>query len=612
MFIECVKNNGKPYLRLVRSVVTTSKKDPSKRYPYKKIEKSIGPLEKFDDGKPDYLKRLKQSFVDGKPLIKELEPFVGKSVVNEGASDMQLFKPGGAFIDLKCAAALILDKIFADVGLKALCAEIKHRDHIPFDLDGWLRLALFGRLLNPASKIATAKQAESYIYPLLGEENFSEYHVYDLLDALYENRQRILTRLNNKLTTEINRDTSILYYDVTNFFFEIDEPDPDVTDPNGDIVKKGLRKVGVSKENRKTPIVQMSLFLDNSGIPVGMEMFPGNTLDHLTAVPGFNNVLKPLNLKSRFIYIADRGICTGPIMCALTDAGNGYIISKSIRKSRDEFRSWILNQDDYTEISDNFKYKSKVIEVRVKDRDGNIRTIKQKSVVYWSRGFYERERAAHKSFLEFLDKLIKSPNSFRVTASQYYGLRRFLDKTVKNIKTGETINSSALRSQIDLKKVEEFTDLMGYYQIRTSEIDMPCTEIIDKYHGLNRIENQFAEMKGTLETRPIYVRTAEHIHAHLLLCTIALIMMRLIQRKITKAFPPAPDDKRQWTYGMSGQRIKEALQKFEVERTGDKIYRFRKPGDDLITILKAWGIELEERLYTQGELLRLKNSLSAF
>lgn len=121
-------------------------------------------------------------------------------------------------------------------------------------------------------------------------------------------------------------------------------------------------------------------------------------------------------------------------------------------------------------------------------------------------------------------------------------MKKFISKDVVNKETGEVLDSRKLLAMIDEKKLEEVTALMGYYQIRTSELDMDDREIIDKYHGLSKIENQFKELKRPLETRPVYVKTKEHIHAHLLICMIALTMIRLIQRKYMQKNPPAQND----------------------------------------------------------------------
>lgn len=613
MFIECYQNNGIPYLRLVRSVRRPMKKDPSKMSSYKVTELSIGPLSRFDDGQPDYVQRLKQSFKEGHPLIESLqkycqEPSVPKA--NGTAAGTDLFT--SSFAHPRYCAQFLLDRIFQELGLAALFNSIKHDSKIQYPLTDYVRLMVFGRILSPASKIATVSQNGDYLRPIVREDSY-RYHVYDTLSVIYENRLQILRRMNSAISKGLGRDTTLLYYDVTNFYFEIGDPDDDTLDEEGNLVEKGLRKDGISKEGRNLPIVQMSLFLDNSGIPVSIGMFPGNTLDHQTAVPTYDSTVRQMGFDQRFIFIADRGVCTGPIMCRLLDDGNGYIISKPLKKTRKELRQWVLDSTGYIEVDENFRYKAKQITAVVKDAKGRKREIRQQMVAYWSRHFYERDMAEHKSFLDFIQKLKESPQNFRVSAAQAKSLRRFMSREVVNKDSGEILDSRKLVAMIDEQKLEEFTEQMGYYVIVTSELDMKPQEVIDKYHGLSRIENQFEEMKGTLDTRPVHVYRKEHIYAHLMICMIALIMIRLIQHKYLSANPPAENDPRNWTYGLSGKRIQEALRKWKAIQTGEDTYWFADVDDpDLSSILQAFNISIPMKQYSYGEMTRKKTKIEVF
>ena len=613
MFVERYKNNGTDYLRLVRSVRRPKKSDPSVYSSYKVTELNIGPLSRFDDGKPDYVQRLKQSFRDGNPLIPALQPYVNEPAVpqHEGLpAETSLFKT--SFAHPRYASTILLDRIFQELGLSALFNTIKFSSRIEYPLTDYVRLLVFDRILNPSSKIGTVKHNEDYCRPVIEGDDYA-YHVYDALDVIYENRDKIIKRMNSTIARHIGRDTSLLFYDVTNFYFEIGDPDENVTDDDGNVLAKGLREKGVSKEQRKLPIVQMPMFLDNSGIPIAIDMFPSNTLDAQTAVPAYEHTVQKLGFHSRFIFIADRGICTGPIMCELLDEGNGYIISKPLRKADKKLKSWVLSKDDYTIVSDRFRYKSEFITVKVKDKDGRIRDIQQKAVAYWSKNFYDRNVKEHKSFLDFIDKLKKNPANFRVTRAQAASLKRFMSKDVVNKTTGEVLDSRKLIAMIDEKMLEEYTDLMGYYVIVTSETEMDSIEVIDKYHGLSRIENQFEEMKGTLNTRPVYVRKPGHIHAHLLICMIALVMIRLIQRAYKEKYPPAMDDNRDWTYGLSGERVQTALQKWKAIQVGEDSYWFADIDDpDLSAILQAYNLTIPKKQYSYGEMVRMKKKIDVY
>jgi transposase len=606
MHIEKYKTNGKYYLRLVENKRIIKDGQSVNR---KKLILSLGRIDQYDDGQPNYLERLRQSFRDGRPLIPALQGYVEyapKSVVQIS------FEQGSTF----CVAAprrfapCILDSVFAALGLDQLFASIKHTSRIKYDLQGIVRLLTYGRILEPASKLATMEQNEDYYRPLVKSSN--NFNVYDALDVIYANRRQIIQRMNTNISRGIGRNTSNVFYDVTNFFFEVEEPDDDILDDEGNVLEKGLRKMGVSKENRKQPIVQMGLFLDDNGIPISIEMFPGNTLDHLTLRTAMKNTIDTLELE-RFILVADRGMYSGTNMCHVLNLGNGYIVSKSLKKSTQQDREWVLDQRDYTEISPDFKYKSRIVSRMVTDEDGTRKKIREKVVVYWSKAFYAREMHENQSFLEFIEKLKANPNGFRVSAAQSRSLKKFMQKDMLHKETGEIMDSRKLLSLIDDKKLTEFNELMGYYQIVTSELEMDDRDIIDKYHGLTRIEDQFREMKGTLNTRPIYVNTPEHIQAHLLICFIALTMMRIIQHKVKLSLPPDAGKSLFWTYGISGSRLSKALLDWKVEQLSSEYFRMSYVNsDDLRLILDAFGLHIPPILFTRGDLRTLKASVSAF
>ena len=606
MHIEKFTVCGRSYLRLVRSKRRLTRN--GKPISGKELVLGLGPLSRHDDGKPDYLQRLRASFRAGKPLIKELEPFVGEAPKER---ILVPFEPG----DAKCLgkpkrlAATILDPVFNALGLDELFASIKFSSKIGYDLTGIVRLLTYGRILEPASKSATMEQNGKYFRPLVSSTN--DDNVYDALDVIQRHAKQIVQRMNTCVTRGTGRSSKVVFYDVTNFFFETPRPDPDTTDADGNVIEKGLRKMGVSKENRRQPIVQLGLFLDDNGIPISFATFPGNTLDHHTLRPAMNETVGGLGIK-RFVLVADRGMYSGTNMYAVRETGNGYIVSKSLRKTDKAERAWAIDLDGYTVVSEKFRHKSRIVKRVVTDGNGRTHEIREKVVVYWSKAFYEREKNENRSFMEFLQKLRENPGSYRITSAQSKGLRRFLKKEYLNKVTGEKVNSSDLMPMIDEAKLNEFNELMGYYQIVTSELGMGDREVIEKYHGLTQIEDQFREMKGTLETRPMFVQTPEHIKAHLMVCFMALTMIRIIQRKTRLAVKAAKEDSK-WSYGIPGARISDALAGWQVvEFPGEYYQMLKSKGDDIFAILKAFGMELKPQLYTRGEIREMKATVNPF
>lgn len=609
MFVEVCKNNGIDYLRLVNGVRVDGK--DGKKTIRKKVLLNIGPLSKFDDGKPDYIQRLKDSFKNGNPLISSLIPFVEENNIHESYSFKIEKGDPFCFGESKLFSHILLERILEELGLITLFSSYKGFTNIKFDLLGFFRLLIYGRILDPASKIKTTYQNDNYYDPII-KNDFYRFNIYDTLDFIYDFKKQIITRVNSNLIRINERKTSIIYYDVTNFFFEIEHADEDIADENGKI-KKGLRKFGVSKENRDLPIVQLGLFMDENGYPISIEIFPGNTLDHLTVKKAINNNLDGL-INSRFIFIADRGICTFDNMIELVNRNKAYIVSRSIKKSDVNVKKWILEQNDYINLNSTFKYKSKVFSHTYKDESGEKKTLRYKSVVYWSEKFYKKELGEYESFFNFLETYKENPSSFRISKAMSKNISQFLKDEVELKDTGEIIDSSKIEVFIDFDKVNKFKELFGYYQIITSELDMDDIEIINKYSELTQIENQFRVMKSNLFGRPINVRTPEHIEAHFIICLIALVILRLIQRKIIEKNlgnkTRRDGSLLKWEIGLSCERIQAALNKWCLDKLPDDYFRFLNiSDDDLSIILKAFDIKLEKKLYKRAELKQIKKGI---
>lgn len=607
MFIDLCRNNGKQYLRLVNSVRIKNKEGFS--IPQKQVVLNIGPLDKFDDGKPDYIRRLRKSFKTGSPLIESLKPYCSNPPLEEYNFRYKEGDPA-CFGNPKLVSHLLIERIVEELGLHTFFRSYKNFTKITFNIYSFFKLMVVGRILNPASKLATIRQNEDYYEPIL-DKNHNPDNIYDTLTFIANNQDKIIRRMNTNLVKKMNRNPEIIFYDVTNFYFEIECPDDDEIDDDGSITEKGLRKMGVCKEERKLPIVQMGLFMDDNGIPVAINSFPGNTLDHQTLRASLSHSIDNLEL-TRFILIADRGVYDGPNVCKTLDSGNGYIMARSLLKSKKTDREWTYQEDGYVKVSSDFKYKSRVVRRNVKDEHGSEREITEKVVVYWSKKFADRNRKEHESFLAFLEKLEHSPANFRMSATQAKSLKKFLDKKLVNKETGELIESSKILPLLDQEKIENYKKSFGYYQLVTSELTMDDQEVIDKYHGLSEIENQFRIMKGDLETRPLHVSTPEHIKAHLLICMIALTVMRIIQTKIVNSglVRTKEEKKVRWSMGLSGERIQQALRRWQVDLMPGDLYRFMGVNHpDLKLVLDSFGIEILPKFYRRAELKQIKTSM---
>ncbi|MDE6477498.1 MAG: hypothetical protein K2L48_04975, partial [Mycoplasmoidaceae bacterium] len=308
--IECVKNNGKPYLRLAESRYV---KDIGRQKKF--VIKNLGPLSKFDDGKPNFLKRFREKFkngeidFDGITYYSNLTPKKSFEIDNNSN-----------YIELKNIGFLFLQSIYNSLGITQYLNQIKSLSKIEYDLNGLTKLLVFGRILNPQSKKRTFEDKDKYLFSIVSSEDINQ--IYRTLDVLSENSKKIQTRMNTKIkNSSIGRVTSLTYYDVTNYYFETMYGDDDIyeLDVNNEIikdekgqpviVKKGFRKKGVSKEKRSEPIVQMGLFIDNNGIPVSHKLFPGNTQDKTTFKDVLENDVDEMDL-GRIVVVADNGMNT--------------------------------------------------------------------------------------------------------------------------------------------------------------------------------------------------------------------------------------------------------------------------------------------------------------
>ena len=620
MFIDKFNNGGKPSLRLVQSEYTRTAS--GKKMSVKKVVRHLGPLDRFcgDEDPDEFLKRLRKSFKEGVALIPELEPYCSAPGSSSDPEIITLqFTTGSddCVADPKIFSDCLFAAAFRELGLSHLFSMIKVHGDFEFDFLGFMRLLVYGRILNPASKIATVSQNDHYYLPPLGDEtDFDPFAVYKVLDVIYDNHTRIYKTIDKNLSSLYARDTSVLFYDVTNFFFEIDEPDPDEEDEDGNVIQKGLRKNGVSKESRKQPIVQVGLFMDRDGIPIGVKEFPGNTLDHLTVQESALELTESMGY-GRFVFVGDRGMTNHQNCAYLLSKGNGYLVSKSIKKSTKTDRQWILDPEGYKypyggdATSCTFKYKSKVVtRTTTLKSTGKKYRYKELVVVYWSKSFYKREFDQNKSFIEFLEKLESNPSRFRITTKEKNFIRKFLSKEVVNTETGEIFDAARLKVLVDWDKVKEWRSYMGYYQIVTSETEMDPLEVIDNYHELSQIEDRFRIMKSWLDIRPCYVRTPEHISAHLCICAIALIIFCLIQKVIQWSGLVEKKEEQNWFSGLPGDRLVDALNKFTVDRLPGGYYRLGGLNDeDLQLILKSIGIQPEKKLYSRGELRTLRDSV---
>ncbi len=607
MYIECSDNNGRPYLKLMRSYSYVD--DDGIRRKGKDQIASIGFLDKFDDGKPDYMGRLRDSFRHGKPLIDSLNKYVANA--KEESPTVHTIKIVDGTPDCTQNTYLyshkFIERFLEEMRIFGLTRTYKNYDGITYDVYGFMKLLICGRILHPASKIETTRQNNLY-YDRMMKHDFDAYDVYDTLSFLNTHKKVFFNNMNQVIGRQYPRSKSMICYDVTNFYFETEYPSGE----------DDIRQNGVSKEKRHQPIVQLGLFADANGIPLGYGLFKGNTLDHQTFKEALKDNIDQLP-SDRFVMVGDRGMFSYKNVLNILKCGNGYIVSRSVMKSDKETKEWMFSDEGYTHLSDRFKYKSRITRRKQTDDEGNVHEVLEKNVVYWSKNIYDRCMAENKSYLDMLKRLGQPDGTIRVSAPVTKLLKSIIGRgNCVDLKTGQILDTKDLAPLIDQDKVDAYVRTFGYYQLVTSEVDLSDRDVIEKYHGLTQIEDIFRVMKGTLELRPAYVRTEDHLNGHVIVCIIALTIIRLIQLRVRdhekeKNPNPSPEDELLWTYGISANRVVAALGKWKVGTEAGGLYKFSDIDDkDLVRILEAFNIEIPLKMYKRMDLLNLKTSMKIF
>ncbi len=392
-----------------------------------------------------------------------------------------------------------------------------------YDLNAALRLLVCERLLDPGSKLAAVSNAGRHFF----RAELTDDDVYRALTELDRLSGRVVDACNRSIARNAGRDQSVVYYDVTNYFFECD-PDED-----------GPRRKGVSKEHRPNPIVQMGLLQDSEGIPIAYDLFEGNVNDCETLLP----VLKRRGERGlgRVVVVADKGMNCSDNIAGIVARGDGFVFSQSIRgtRSTSELRRWALSDEGYAGPEDGeFRIKSrqdgKVVhlkEVDTFDRRKKDEDVEVKVVAMWSRKYAERARHEREKVLEKSRQLVADPGAY--TRATHYGAAQFVRGVTFDKRTGEVLTDSKTKPQIDEGAIARAAELDGYYLIITSETDWEDSRILDTYRELWRIEESFRVTKtGGLDSRPVWVWTEEHIRAHFLTCYLALLIVRLSQRAL--------------------------------------------------------------------------------
>lgn len=543
--------------------------------PRSKVVKSLG-----------YLHDLEKEFNDPIAHFKEaarqmtLEDVVQKKTTLSVSLDEELIRNHSARKNMGYAAIL---KIWHEIGLDKFWKHQSRKGMFEYDVGSVMLMLVIARLLSPGSKKRAFEEKGRYFERF----NFSLDDVYRALSRFADADTSFQRHINEQIAGVYGRNTNTIFYDVTNFYFEIDRAD-------------GFRKYGKSKEGRHNPIVQMGLAMDAEGIPLHYEMFPGNKLDKET----FRSVIGEVRRNygtGRVVVVADMGVITGDNIYYLRGGDrdkrqNGYVFSFSVRGGAKDFKQYVLDESGYTNtIVDSeltFRMKSRMIsrEINVTMRSGRVQKkfVHEKQVVFWSAKYAEKARAERGELIKRAAGLVEDPSKY--SRATHYGAAKYVLDLELDPKTGEASRCTKVAA-LNHEMIYEEERYDGYYSIVTSELDMSEQEIVDTYRGLWEIEDTFRVAKDVLEARPVYVSRETHIKAHFLICFTALVMTRILQKKIMLAF--------------SAREITECLNKISCSHEEGNVYLFDYRSEISDAIGTALGIDFTKKRLRLGEIKKL-------
>lgn len=411
--------------------------------------------------------------------------------------------------------SLEIEKFFDDIEFKG-----------DYSLNEIFKFLVIQRILNPNSKRATTQLIESlYDFNI----NFSLHDVYRALSKFNEVKVKMQQYINQKIKEKIGRDTTYAYYDVTNYYNEIDFP----KDEND------LRQRGVSKEHRVDPIIQLGLFIDSNGLPISMSIFKGNTSDSKTLQPIMKEIKNNYNLE-RLVVVADKGLNSSSNINYIVNNGDGYVVSQIIKGTKGKrYQDKLFNEKDYIYNKDKtFKYQLFTEEYEIINSEGKKETKQRQVLIYWK---LEDAIVEAKKRDDTLARALKS------LGNNAYAIKHTYEKYIKELHTVKDTGELAEETikVIDEDKVSQDALYDGYFCLITSELNYDYKKILEVYSGLWRIEESFRITKSDLEVRPIYVSTEDHINGHFLVCYVSLVIIRMLQYKMN--------------YSLSVERIVNAL-----------------------------------------------------
>lgn len=506
-----------------------------------------------------------------------------------------------------------LQYFYSKLKIKNLLNDISKDRKFNFNLNDITRFLVFDRILNPKSKLATVNNLNFYYE----KPEFSHQNVLRAMDVLSDNYDLFLNHLFTESNNIVKRDTSVCYYDCTNYYFEIESPDEQYFDDVTGEYLYGLRQYGPSKEHRPNPIVEMGLFMDKDGIPITMGLFPGNMNEQKTVANLETKMIKSLNNK-KLIYCGDAGLGSASIRTFNDMGGRAFIVTQSIKKLSESLQNELLkdegfkllSSDDETTISklkefdktdpknihlyNDKAYKSVFVDSNIdlglieekKLKNGKTKLVKSKAnlkqriIITYSRKMAEYQKIIRNKQIERakiliskgIDDIRKGPND----------IARF----IKN--ANEEKNTYVL----DQDRIEQEEKFDGFYAIATNLLNDSAKEIFEINDQRYKIEDCFRVLKTNFDARPVYHRLDNRIVAHFMICYTSLLIYRLLEKKLKEK-----------GYHFTINEILTTLKNMNISNVKDRFYQADYAGGNVLNALcNTFKLQLDKKYYLPKNL----------
>ena len=412
----------------------------------------------------------------------------------------------------------LVKSIFYRINIEKYINLLQGQRKFEYSIYDLITSLVYARIICPCSKYKTFHDVLPKLYDTF---DYSLNQMYDGIAFIGYNYEKIIEIINDRLTRYYQTKTDKVYFDCTNFYFEIDRCD-------------ALRKKGPSKENRKDPIVGMGLLLDANQVPIGMKIYPGNESEKPIIRDTINTMKERLDVQGRTIQVADKGLNCAQNIYVATKNDDGYLFSKSVKQLPENEKVWVLLENDYQEVLDQkgnlkYKYKSTIDHFKYHYKDENGKSIsfriREKRVITYNPTLAKKQ-------ISEIEKMVSKAKNLCISQakkSEYGESSKYVSFSSTN--DGETTDDKVAVT-INDEKIEHDKNLAGYNLLVTSEYKMNDEEIYNTYHNLWKIEESFRIMKSELDARPAFMQTEDGIKGHFLICYISVLIIRLLQYKL--------------------------------------------------------------------------------